>query len=644
MCGICGMLQLSGRQPVSREMLDRMRDLISHRGPDDAGSYLSTDGRVGLANRRLAIIDLSSSGRQPLSNEDGTIWIAYKGETYNFVELRDELQARGHKFRSKTDTEVVIHLYEEYGVECVQRMRGMFAVAIWDESRQRLFLARDRLGVKPLYYAFAPDAFMFASEIKCLLAHPRLVRAVEDQAFYHFLTFLTSPAPHTLFKGIMKLPPGHRALVNAEGEIKVEEYWDVFSSGQPDVTYSASENAERVQAGLRESVRLRMVSDVPFGVLLSGGIDSSTTMALMAEQMDRPVQTFSIGYRGAEVDEFNELHYARQGAERFGSDHHEILIGHEDLINFLPDMIYHQDEPIADPVCVPVHFVCKLAKENGTTVVQVGEGSDELFGGYRHWMAALRLQQSLWPVFGAFPSWARRLTLAAATPLLDDLRLEYLRRGAAGEELFWGGAIAFGEGSKRALLTDSFLRSVRGLSSHQPVQQQRRRFDERCPHPDYLSWMSYVDLHMRLPELLLMRVDKMSMATSVEARVPFLDHEFVELVMGIPQRHKLPNMRPKHLLKQAVRTLIPAEIISRRKQGFRVPVRQWIAEALGPLAHRKLRDFCQRTDYFRWSEVAKLLYAQDELVWYLLNFVLWHELWIEGFSADDLISPNGAQT
>jgi asparagine synthase (glutamine-hydrolysing) len=234
-----------------------------------------------------------------------------------------------------------------------------------------------------------------------------------------------------------------------------------------------------------------MVSDVPFGVLLSGGIDSSINVALMATQMDRPVQTYSIGYKGAAVDEFNELHYARKVADRFGADHHEILIGREDLANLLPDLIYHQDEPISDPVCVPVHYVCKLAKENGTTVVQVGEGADELFGGYRHWLTALRLRRGAWPAFAALPGWARRLTLAAATPLLDDLRREYLRRGAAGEELFWGGAIAFGEGSKRALLTDSFLRGVRWLSSHQPVQQQRRRFDERCPRPDYLSCMSY---------------------------------------------------------------------------------------------------------------------------------------------------------
>ncbi|MDP6793282.1 MAG: asparagine synthase (glutamine-hydrolyzing) [Anaerolineales bacterium] len=643
MCGICGLLQLPGQQPVSGELLNRMRDLIQHRGPDDAGSYLSPDGRIGLANRRLAIIDLSSSGRQPLSNEDGTIWIAYNGETYNFVELRSELQARGHNFRSETDTEVVVHLYEQYGVECVQHMRGMFALAIWDENVRRLFLARDRLGVKPLYYAFAPDAFLFASEIKCLLAHSSLARSVDNEAFYHFLTFLTTPAPQTLFKGIMKLPPGHRAVVNAEGEIRVEEYWDVFTSAQPASTYSFAENAERVQAGLRDSVRLRMVSDVPFGVLLSGGVDSSINVALMAAQMDQPVQTFSIGYKGAAVDEFNEVHYARQVADRFGTDHHEILIGRDDLANFLPDLIYHQDEPIADPVCVPVYYVCRLAKQSGTTVVQVGEGADELFGGYRHWLAALRLRRFAWPAFSALPGWARTLSLRAATPLLDELRLEYLRRGAAGEELFWGGAIAFGEGSKRSLLTDSFLRSVRGLSSHQPVQQHRRRFDERCPQPDYLSWMSYLDLHMRLPELLLMRVDKMSMATSVEARVPFLDHEFVELVMGMPQRHKLPHLRPKQLLKHAVREIIPANIINRQKQGFRVPVRQWLAESLGRLAERKLHDFCERTDYMRWPEVSKLVYAQDEMVWYLLNFVLWHELWIEGVPSNDLISPDSIQ-
>ena len=637
MCGICGLLQLPGKQPISLDILGRMSALISHRGPDDSGTYVSPDQSVGLSNRRLAIIDPSDSGRQPFSNEDSTIWVVYNGETYNYVEIRNDLKARGHCFHSGTDTEIIVHLYEEYGVNCVQHMRGMFAFALWDQSKRRLFLARDRIGIKPLYYAYTPDAFLFASEIKCLLTHPQLKRAVNDEALYHYLTFLTTPAPQTLFKGVFKLPSGHRAIIDSDSHIHVEEYWDVFSGSQDDSSYSDADQAERVVSSLRESVRLRMVSDVPFGALLSGGMDSSTNVSLMAAEMDRPVQTFSIGYEGDNVSDYNEINYARQVADKFGTEHHEVLIGRDDLIRFLPDLIYHQDEPIADPVCVPIYYICKLAKDNGTSVVQVGEGADELFAGYWHWKAVLRLSQGPWQAFGALPKWARHLTLKVASPMINDLRMEYLRRGTAGEELFWGGAIAFGEDSKRNILTDEFLSRVGGLSSYEVVKKYKRNFDERCPNPDYLKWMSYLDLHMRLPELLLMRVDKMSMATSVEARVPFLDHEFVELVMSISQSQKIPGLRTKHLLKQAVQGLIPDNIIHREKQGFRVPISQWFSDTLGLIAKQKLHDFCQRTDYFRWSTVSKLVHKQDELVWYLLNFVLWHELWIEGVSSEELI-------
>ena len=637
MCGICGLLQLPGKEPISLDMLGRMSALISHRGPDDSGTYVSPDQSVGLSNRRLAIIDPSDSGRQPFSNEDGTIWVVYNGETYNYAEIRNDLKRRGHCFHSGTDTEIIVHLYEEYGVNCVQHMRGMFAFALWDQSKRRLFLARDRLGIKPLYYAYTPDAFLFGSEIKCLLTHPQLKRAVNDEALYHYLTFLTTPAPQTLFKGVFKLPSGHRAIIDSDSHIHVEEYWDVFSGSHDDSSYSDADQAERVVSSLRESVRLRMVSDVPFGALLSGGMDSSTNVSLMAAEMDRPVQTFSIGYKGDNVSDYNEINYARQVADKFGTEHHEVLIGRDDLIRFLPDLIYHQDEPIADPVCVPIYYICKLAKDSGTSVVQVGEGADELFAGYWHWKAVLRLSQGPWQAFGALPKWIRHLTLKAASPMINDIRIEYLRRGTAGEELFWGGAIAFGEDSKQNILTDEFLSRVGGLSSYEVVKKYKRNFDERCPNPDYLKWMSYLDLHMRLPELLLMRVDKMSMATSVEARVPFLDHEFVELVMSISQSQKIPGLRTKHLLKQAVQGLIPDNIIQREKQGFRVPISQWFSDTLGLIAKQKLQDFCHRTDYFHWSIVSKLVHKQDELVWYLLNFVLWHELWIEGVSSEELI-------
>ena len=403
MCGICGLLKLPGQKPISRDILQQMSDLISHRGPDDAGTYVSPNADIGLANRRLSIIDPSESGRQPFTNEDGNIWVVYNGETYNYAEMRSYLQDRGHSFHSNTDTEIIAHLYEEHGVDCVRYMRGMFAFALWDQSKRRLFLARDRLGIKPVYYAYTPDSFLFASEIKCLLTHPQLKRAVNDEALYHYLTFLTTPAPQTLFKDIFKLPSAHRAIINSDGQIHVEEYWDVFDDSNDDTSYSDADQADRVVDALRESVRLRMVSDVPFGALLSGGMDSSTNVSLMAAEMDRPVQTFSIGYQGDDVSDYNEIGYARQIADRFGAEHHETFIGREDLIRFLPDLIYHQDEPIADPVCVPLYYVCKLAKDNGTSVVQVGEGADELFGGYWHWQAVLRLNQGPWKAFGALP-------------------------------------------------------------------------------------------------------------------------------------------------------------------------------------------------------------------------------------------------
>ena len=279
MCGICGLLKLPGQKPISRDMLQQMSDLISHRGPDDAGTYVSPNADIGLANRRLSIIDPSESGRQPFTNEDGNIWVVYNGETYNYAEMRSYLQDRGHSFHSNTDTEIIAHLYEEHGVDCVRYMRGMFAFALWDQSKRRLFLARDRLGIKPVYYAYTPDAFLFASEIKCLLTHPQLKRAVNDEALYHYLTFLTTPAPQTLFKDIFKLPSAHRAIINSDGQIHVEEYWDVFDDSNDDTSYSDADQADRVVDALRESVRLRMVSDVPFGALLSGGMDSSTTSA-----------------------------------------------------------------------------------------------------------------------------------------------------------------------------------------------------------------------------------------------------------------------------------------------------------------------------------------------------------------------------
>src|SRR3990172_5563020 len=603
MCGICGIVTIGDGARVDAALLDCMRDTIAHRGPDDAGSWVSADSRAGLANRRLAITDVSPPAHQPMSNEDGSIWIAYNGETYTYAEHFAPLKERGHKFRSQSDTEVIVHLYEEYGRDCLHRLRGMFGIALWDEHRRELFLARDRLGVKPLYYNFAGGQFIFGSEIKAILKHPAVKREIDLDALYHFLTFLTPPAPDTLFKNIHKLPPGHRAVLRADtGELQVEEWWDVFDAASYDPQLTERDWADRLREKLTESVKLRMVSDVPFGVFLSGGIDSTVNTALMAAQMDRPVQTFSIGYKDA--PDYNEFQWARQAAAHFKTDHHEVQIGMQDFIEFLPKLVYHQDEPIADPVCVPIYFVSKLAKDCGTTVIQVGEGSDELFCGYRHWIDILRLHGGAWKMYSALPRPVRQLAFAGGGAALSGVRYEYVRRATADEELFWGGAEAFGEARKSKLISDSVRRAVGGLSSHEVIRKISSTIRRAQPHADYASWMGYLDLRLRLPELLLMRVDKMTMATSVEARVPYLDHEFVGLAMSIPQRLKVGEaIEPKHLLKQAVRGLIPDNIIDRPKQGFRVPVAEWMAEALGTFGREKLRAFCTRTDYLRWPEV-----------------------------------------
>jgi asparagine synthase (glutamine-hydrolysing) len=638
MCGIAGIVALGEGQPVDERLAKRMADVIAHRGPDDAGVYLSPDRRAALANRRLAIIDLSPAGHQPMSNADGTLWIAYNGEVYNHADHRPGIEARGYTFRSTSDTEAILRLYEEYGPPALEKLRGMFALAIWDEHKRELFLARDRIGVKPLYYTIAGGQFIFASEIKAILQHPAVKREVDEEALYHYLSFLTSPAPHTLFKGIYKLPPGHYATLSEDGDLQIVEYWDVFDSAQPHPGWTAEQYGTALLDELRESIRLRMVSDVPFGVFLSGGIDSSTNVALMAEQMDRPVQTFSVGYAGQE--RYNEFQYARQVAGHFGAQHHEIVIGEDDLVNFLPGLIYHQDEPIADPVCVPIYYVSKLARESGTIVIQVGEGADELFAGYTHWIDVLRLYHGMWQTYSRLPAALRRVALAAAPLDRDSIRYEFVRRATVGEELFWGGAEAFGEARKSRLIGAGLRARLGDLSSWDVIRPYRRRFEERSSgiNGDYVNWMAYLDLRLRLPELLLMRVDKMSMATSIEARVPYLDHEFVGLALSVPERYKLNGGETKALFKKAVRGLIPDQIIDRPKQGFAVPVDEWLRTRLGGVIRDKLLAFTTRTDYFDPAAVEAMVRHNDYLTWYLLNFALWHELWIEGEAVPDVPS------
>jgi asparagine synthase (glutamine-hydrolysing) len=626
MCGIVGALAFTQSSfLITEDYVNRMRDALQHRGPNGEGTWISADRRVALGHRRLSIVDLSDTAAQPMCNEVGSLWVSFNGEIYNHAEIRCELERiGGHRWKTDhSDTEVILHAFEQWGIDCLQRLRGMFAIALWDDRRKELWLIRDRIGIKPLYYSIHHNRITFASEIKALLQDPQQQRSVDEEAFYHYLSFLTTPAPTTMFEGIRKLPGGTWLKINCDGDSYEQRYWDVWDRTEPMTKASDAEIADKVLLELRTAVRQHKMSDVPVGVFLSGGIDSSTNAALFSEDEATQVKTFSIGYVGEYQSYQNELHYARKMADLVHAEHHERLLTADDLIDFLPEMVRLQDEPIADPVCVPVYYVSKLARDAGVKVCQVGEGADELFCGYPGWKIALDLQQKgNWP----FPRTLKKLGLLG----LDlagrntSYHYEWLRRNIDEVPIFWGGAEAFTDIQKQRLLSPRLRQRFGGLTSWEALCPIYRRFQERAWDRSALNWMTYLDLNLRLPELLLMRVDKMSMAVSLEGRVPFLDHKFVELAMSIPPAMKTTNGTLKYILKKAVRGVIPDELIDRKKQGFGVPIYEWFFDKLGMRARQELTDFCNQTDFLDESQVLQLFdQGLGSQVWYLLNFSMW---------------------
>jgi asparagine synthase (glutamine-hydrolysing) len=631
MCGIVGTLVFAdGAFEVTEGFITAMRDTMLHRGPDGCGVWVSSDRRLGMGHRRLAIIDLSDAAAQPMSNQDGSLQLVFNGEIYNHAEVRKELESiSGHHWKtSHSDTEVILHAFEQWGIECIHKFRGMFAIALWDSRKRELWLVRDRMGVKPLYYSIHNGRLNFASEIKALLEDPQQQRTVNEAALFHYLSFLTTPAPDTLFAGIKKLSCGTWLKVSSNGEMEEQRYWDVLDNLEDISVLTEDEVAKRVFDELKVAVRLRKVSDVPVGVFLSGGIDSSTNAALFSEGVGERIRTFSIGYAGEYEGYQNELVYAKQVAAKVGAEYHEKLLTADDLIGFLPQMVRLQDEPIADPVCVPVYFVSRLARDNGVVVCQVGEGADELFWGYPGWKTALRLQHlNDLP----FPNFCKKLGLAAMRVFGKgrSFSYEWLRRGAAGQPIFWGGAEAFTEAQKWRLLSPRLRQNLAGKSSWEAICPIRQRFIEKARDPSWLNWMTYLDLNLRLPELLLMRVDKMSMGVSLEGRVPFLDHKLVELAMSIPEEMKTRHGTLKYILKKAVRGVIPDAIIDRKKQGFGVPIQEWFLDKLGAEIRRELDNFCSQTDFFDHDEVLRLIDDKKAAqVWYLFNFSLWWKEYI----------------
>jgi asparagine synthase (glutamine-hydrolysing) len=635
MCGISGVLAFKNSNfEVTASYLVKMRDTMTHRGPDGAGFWIDPDRKLGLAHRRLSIIDLSSAAAQPMFTANGDVGIVFNGEIYNHAEVRRELELLGdHQWQTDhSDTEVILHAFEKWGIACLAKFRGMFAIAIWEARERRLWLIRDRIGIKPLYYSMHHGRITFASEIKALLEDPDQRRAVNEQAFFHYLSFVTTPAPETMFDGIHKLPPGTWLMVDAAGQVRQERYWDVLDHTTPLTGASEEEIAERLLQELRSSVALRTVSDVPVGIFLSGGIDSSTNAALFAETSQEKIKTFSVGYDRDYRGCASELPHAARMAALLRAEHHEQVLSQSDFLDFLPHMVRLQDEPIADPVCMPVYFLSRLARQHGVVVAQAGEGSDELFWGYERWKQMRQIIR--WnglPV----PNMARRVGLTAlqVAGKSQGVAYELLSRANRGQPIFWGGAYAFTESMKRNLLSNRLQNHFRSETSWSAVEPLYRRFLERSWEAKPVKWMTYLDLNMRLPELLLMRLDKMGMGAGLEARVPFLDHKITELAMSIPEQVITRGSETKHILKKAVRGVIPSDVIDRHKQGFGVPVYEWFTSELGEYARRELLEFCRQTDFLHWPAVSRLLLSgRGRGGWFLLNFALWWKEFIAGES------------
>ncbi len=628
MCGICGVVRFDGR-PVGSAEVERVAEAMRHRGPDDGGVHV--DGLVGLGHRRLSIIDLSPLGHQPMANEDRTVWIAFNGEIYNFQELRPGLEARGHVFRSRTDTEVILHLYEDEGPRCVERLRGMFAFAVWDARDRSLFLARDRVGKKPLFYCHRESSFAFASELAALMADPEIPRRVDPVAIHHYLTYQSVPAPFTAYRGVQKLPPGHWLRLR-DGRVELRRYWDLRFTPKPPADTPARREAlvEELRERARQAVRLRLVSDVPLGALLSGGVDSGGVVALMAAASGTPVRTFSVGF---EEKEYDELAQARLVASRYRTVHEEFTLK-PDMVEALPVLVEHFGEPFADPAAIPLYFITRLAREH-VTVALCGDGGDEGFAGYhRHRLAALLggfdwvprgLSRGLFRLLAALPhAPTSRSPLWVAKRFFQTLSLPPEVRNLR----FFG---HFDEAGKRALYTPEYAAALGGADTDDLVRQRFAQTDAE----DLLDAILYTDLHTYLPDTLLPKVDITSMANSLEMRSPLLDHELLEFAARLPPDLKLRGRASKVALKEAFRPLLPPEILARPKMGFGVPLDRWFRGPLRELVHDTLLGPRARArGWFRPEAVQALLEDHQAGRWqgqYQIHNLLMLELWHRRF-------------
>ncbi len=627
MCGICGEVGFRYGYNVDPWLIKRMCDSLAHRGPDEEGQFVHE--MVGLGQRRLSIIDLNT-GKQPISNEDGSIWVVLNGEIYNFVSLRQELISKGHAFSTNTDTEVIVHLYEEYGVKSIKRLRGMFGFALWDNKDRLLLLGRDRLGKKPLFYAQLSESLLFASETKALFQDSRLKKTLNQEAIHDFLSFKFIPRQEDLYKGVFKLPPASY-MIFREGQATIHKYWDLHY--KTDFNMSEEDALVECERVLTESVRLRMMSDVPIGAFLSSGIDSGMIVALMSQLSHDSVNSFSIG---DETQDFNELPMAAVIAEKFETNHREFLV-RPDAIKILPDLIYHLDGPFADVPALPMYYVAKMASEH-VKVVLTGDGGDESFGGYDRYLANQLLvhyrkiprsfRQKLIPNFlnlfnekTARKSWRQSLRWFNTLSMLPDD--ESYGRGIS--------FFSFEEDQKKKLYTSDFQSQLEGVDS---LEQIMSRFHSRKSDAP-LNKMTFCDLMIRVPEYSCIKIDRITMMHGLEARSPFLDHKLVEFAATIPPSLKLKKARLKYLLKEVGKKYLPKEIIALPKQGFGSPINTWLRGELRGFSNHLLRDESMLVEHniFRQNYINSLLDGHTSKkvndgnrIWSLVNLEIWYRL------------------
>ena len=644
MCGICGIVHLSADLgPIDAPVLDRMVDSMSHRGPDGRGTYYSEDRLVGLGHRRLAIVDLSQLGAQPMANEDGTVWVTFNGEIYNFPDLRKSLESCGHVFRSHTDTEVLVHLYEERGEAMLDALDGDFAFALWDARQGTVLLARDPVGVKPLYFAQRGRTFLFASEIKALLEHPLVSARMSAEGFYHYLTYLVVPAPHTMFEGIEKLRAGEALHISAAGQTRRWRYW----TPAPRPTRNGGRNLdEELESLFRASVKKRLMSDVPVGLLFSGGVDSTLNSLAFRELVaPAPVSTFNVSMQGPRFAD--EGAFATHVAEALGLDHARVDLMEDDFLRVIEEVGWHLDEPLADPVTVAQWYVTRLARQRGMTVLHAGEGADELFCGYDITRRFLRHNRWLWQPLCRLPRFVSALGYGALRGLRGPRAMkiaDVLRRRGLGQRFYMAEAIGFYEHEKGRLLTSRFLREMQGCDSFLQVEPVYQELAAKAPAATFIDQITYVELTTRLPELLLMRTDKMGMANSIEVRVPFLDKALVEFALAAPLAWKLRDGVSKEPVKRMVsdwtsRVLPPGptrsqarSLFYRPKSGFGAPIQDWFTSALGRDLGRRL--IAARDQWEPFVDVQAILHElslgpatanRSYQLWTLYTALVWRE-------------------